>query len=612
MQTFFIVALAAAAILLAGCGRQDDIHADTTSTMISLNGIWMFKVDSTKVGEQELWHKPETNRASWDTISVPMHWDSHKLAAYDGMGWYAKSVDVPLGKGPKGAKYAVVFEAVDDNADVWFNGTRVGSQTGYGQRFFFDVTALLKEKNNMIVVRVEDLAGPGGMIGSVKLLRYQNDDDLLKSDSWYASPVASPDWVRDAVLYEIDPRMFSEEGTFAAIEKRLPELRRLGVTVLWLMPIHPIGVKNRKGKIGSPYSVKDYYRVNPDYGTLEDFTSLIEAAHAQGLHLIIDVVLNHTAWDNPLITEHPDWYTRNADSVIISPNPDWTDVADLNYDKPELRAWMKDMLAYWVNKIGVDGLRCDVSEMVPVDFWRDAFAELRRAKPVFLLAEGATPDLHEDAFDMTYAWNTYDILPSLLSGAQGAAALAEALRRERYLYPEGALRMRFTTNHDKIFYDAPPLTRYGVEGAKAAAVLMHTLPGAPLIYNGQETGSDRRLNHHEKDTIDWRNGDPNGFGTLYETLNRLRREHGTLRRGAMRVIPASAYRNLFLFVREDEGKQMLVAVNLSKDPYDVKIDDPTLAGFMDLYGYCSYTPDATGLSLQIPGFGYWIGVRKRP
>jgi glycosidase len=179
----------------------------------------------------------------------------------------------------------------------------------------------------------------------------------------------SADWVRNAVIYEVYLRSFSREGTFRGLEKRLPELKDLGVTVIWLMPIHPVGELKRKGHLGSPYAVRDYYAVNPEFGTLEDFRSLVRSVHNTGMHIIIDLVINHTAWDNPLITEHPDWYTHDEKREIVSPNKDWTDVADLDYSRQGLRDYMTGMMVYWVRDIGIDGYRCDVAELLPTDFW---------------------------------------------------------------------------------------------------------------------------------------------------------------------------------------------------------------------------------------------------
>jgi glycosidase len=423
-------------------------------------------------------------------------------------------------------------------------------------------------------------------------------------------PAASPPWVRDAVIYECFVRDFSPEGTFRAVERRLPELRALGVTVLWLMPIHPIGELHRKGSLGSPYSVRDFEAVNPDFGSLADFRSLVDAVHREGMRIIIDLVANHSAWDNPLMTEHPDWYTRDASGAAVPPVPDWSDVADLDYSKPALRAWMIGMMLHWVRDLGIDGFRCDVAEMVPHDFWVEACAALRAVKPVLMLAEGAEPDLHDGAFDLTYAWNTYDVLPRLIAGRASARDLGDELRRERLRYPADALHLRFTTNHDKNCYDAPAVRRYGVDGARAMAVLLHTLPGVPLIYNGQEVGTTKKLCLFEKEAIDW-SRDRHGFRRLYTELNALRREYAALREGALTVHDTKQYRSLFAFTRESAEETILVVVNLTKKGAEVTLDEPALAGFERLTGNCAYSTDRDRLGMKVPGFGYFIGVKRK-
>ena len=251
---------------------------------------------------------------------------------------------------------------------------------------------------------------------------------LVKYASVYARK--SADWVKNAVIYEVYLRSFSKEGTLKALESRIPELKKLGVTVVWLMPIHPVGKLLRKGTLGSPYSVQDYYGINPEFGTLDDFNSLVNTVHQEGLKIIIDLVANHTAWDNPMLKEHPEWYTHDASGKIISPNPDWTDVADLNYDSPELRMYMITMMKYWVHDIGIDGFRCDVAELVPTDFWNNARKELDAIKPVMMLSEGTIPEHHIRAFDLTYSWNMYAVLENVIKGSIAATVFDELLTSE--------------------------------------------------------------------------------------------------------------------------------------------------------------------------------------
>ena len=270
------------------------------------------------------------------------------------------------------------------------------------------------------------------------------------------------------------------------------------------MPIHPYGVERKKGTLGSPYAVQDYFDVNPDFGTKDDFQDLVDAVHAEGMHIIIDLVANHTAWDNAWLAEHPAWYTQDSTGTITHPEgTDWTDVADLNYDNPDVRKAMKQVMKYWVEAFGIDGYRCDVAEQVPLDFWKDAIAEVRRIRPVMMLAEGEDPALHRAGFDLTYAWQLYGALKDVWNGAP-ASDFVDVLEEQEQAFPQDALRLRFTTNHDETAWDAPPPVLFGgLDGARAASVLMTTIRGVPLLYNGQEVGVDEPLPLFEKQPISW-------------------------------------------------------------------------------------------------------------
>ncbi len=307
----------------------------------------------------------------------------------------------------------------------------------------------------------------------------------------------------DPVIYEVFVRSFTPEGTFGAMIPRLDGLKELGVDMLWLMPIHPVGEARKKGTLGSPYAIRDYKAVNPRFGTMEEFQALVEEIHARDMRIIIDLVANHTAWDNAWLDEHPEWYTRDDNGEIIHPaGTDWTDVADLNYDEPGVRAAMRDAMRFWVEEVGIDGYRCDVADLVPMDFWSEAIAELRSIKPVLMLAEGSDPELHASGFDLNYAWDTYSAMKDIWRGAP-ADTLLTVLDAERERYGDDA-RMRFTTNHDETAWDDTPLALFGgTAGAQAAAVVAATLPGAFLVYNGQEVGDPQRIPLFEKTTVAW-------------------------------------------------------------------------------------------------------------
>ncbi|MGD0037833.1 MAG: alpha-amylase family glycosyl hydrolase [Bacteroidota bacterium] len=415
----------------------------------------------------------------------------------------------------------------------------------------------------------------------------------------------STTWVKDAILYEVYLRSFSKEGTFQALEKEIPELKKLGVTVIWLMPIHPVGKINRKGTLGSPYSVQDYYAINPEFGTLDDFRSLVNTVHQQGLKIIIDLVANHTAWDNPILKEHPEWYTHDTSGKIISPNPDWTDVADLNYDNPELRKYMITMMEYWVRDVRIDGYRCDVAELVPTDFWEAAVKELNEIKSVMMLSEGTLPEHHIRAFDLTYSWNVYDVLGKVMDGSTPATIFHDLLKTESYQFPKGSLRMRFNTNHDKNVQDGPAVEKFTPQGAKATAVLMFTYPGIPLIYNGEEVANNKRLGLFEKTDIDWSKNTE--FRTLYEELALLRKQHPSLVNGSYYAVQNSENRKVLSFIRIKGRDSVLVVINFgSAMKCTFVLPSNSNNTWKDYFNDIIYEPTENRCDVELPSLGFAV------
>jgi len=539
-----------------------DFHKD--SHMI-LDGEWLFQIDSTDAGKSEEWFRPDYPKTGWTPVQIPNYWDRYHLDGYDGVGWFAKTVTVEDTSGA----LALLFHGVDDDADVWVNGVPVGSHAGYSDAFHLDISDALVRGENHFVVRVFDAGGPGGIYKPVALIPGSEVANALKSPYADRPARVSAEWVRDAVIYEVYLRSFSPEGTFKGLEKRLGELKSLGATVLWLMPIHPVGDVNRKGSLGSPYAVQDYYAINPEFGTLEDFRSLVESVHDRGMKIIIDLVANHTAWDSKLMFDYPEWFTTDNTGAIISPNADWTDVADLNYNHHELRKYMIAMMEYWVRDIGIDGFRCDVAELVPTDFWDIARGQLDKIKPVMMLSEGTIPEHHLKAFDITYAWNTYDILVKILRDTTAAEMVHTIVQNESLRYPMGSLRMRFNTNHDKNAWDAPAVEKFGREGAKLTAVMMFALPGVPLIYNGEEVGNPFRLDLFEKVPIDWT--DRGGFRKLYEGLTRMRGAHPAFLKGSYMEIGNSNPREVYSFARVHGDQIALCVFNCDNQPNTVTL-----------------------------------------
>jgi len=377
----------------------------------------------------------------------------------------------------------------------------------------------------------------------------------------------SPAWVHDGVIYEIFPRQFSPQGDFNGVTAQLDRLQQLGVTVLWLMPIHPVGKLKSKGTLGSPYAVRDYYGINPEYGTAADLHHLVSEAHKRNLKLIIDIVANHTSWDSVMMTT-PAFYTHDASGKIIPPMPDWSDVADLNYDNAPLRRYMIDMLKYWIREFDLDGFRCDAAGMVPTDFWEQARVELSTLKPdIVMLAEWDDPALTARAFDLDYAWKLYGTLSDVLEGRQPASAVREQWSRDAAQYERGALRMRFSDNHDQ----DRAITRYGQRAALAASALMFTLDGVPLLYDGMEVGDTAESGAaalFEKLPILWSIAERRPqFPRFYQQIIALRKAHPALRSTEVTWVHNSDESRILSFARHGAGETLLIAVNLSTQPF---------------------------------------------
>lgn len=386
--------------------------------------------------------------------------------------------------------------------------------------------------------------------------------------------VSHADWTRDAVLYQINTRQFTREGTFRAAQAHLPRLADMGVDILWLMPIHPIGAVNRKGGMGSPYSVRDYRAVNPDLGTEADLRAFVDEAHRLGMKVILDWVANHSAWDNPLTASHPEWYARTPEGAMMPPlGTDWSDVVAFDYRQPALRAYMTGSLTYWVREFGIDGYRADVAGFVPTDFWETARAEMERIKPVFMLAEWEQRDLHARAFDATYAWTWKDAMKRAAKATAaegGAGALRGYYAEQANTWPRAAYRMVYTDNHDQNAWDGVAADIYG-PAHPAAMALAFTGSGMPLIHNGQEADLAHQLAFFEKDEIKWQEG---RHAALLKQLVALKTRHSALWNGEhgapMVEVPTTDARDhVFAFTRGDAGKRVFAVFNLAPTPREV-------------------------------------------
>jgi|WetSurMetagenome_2_1015567.scaffolds.fasta_scaffold35000_2 cyclomaltodextrinase / maltogenic alpha-amylase / neopullulanase len=586
------------------------VHAQLPAPRLSLDGEWFFSTDTSKSGIVRQWFADSAGRSTWTRVQAPAPWETYPgLSNFDGWGWFYRTFSLESVSEP----LTLHFAGVDDDAVVWVNGMCIGEHAGWTDPFALDASRALRRGTNSIAILVKDYAGGGGLVGPVTLIAARSLDELEKSPYYGTPALKSADWVKDATIYSVYLRSASPEGTFGGFEKRLPELKAMGVTVLWFLPIHPVGLKERKGSLGSPYAVQDYEGINPEFGTMLDFKRLLASAHRLGLKVIIDLVANHTSWDSKLILQHPEWFTHDASGKIIPPNADWTDVADLDYSQPGLRKYMIGMMRWWVKDIGIDGFRCDVAEMVPTDFWNDARASLNKVKPVMMLAEGSIPELHAKAFDLTYAWNVYDILQAMLEGRKPVTLLDNALRNERLRFPAGSLRMRFTTNHDKNAWDAPATKKFGHDGLRLATILVNTLPGVPLLYTGEEVENDRVLGLFEKVPVDWNRS--REMGDLWKKLFALRVEHKSLSRGEMVRLNVSPDSSVFGFARAAGADRAVSILNFSSEPKTVTLAFPMdrlFAGqrvvvLKDALSGAILTLDKQGVaSVTIPGRGGWL------
>lgn len=410
-----------------------------------------------------------------------------------------------------------------------------------------------------------------------------------------------PEWSKNATIYEVNVRQYSKEGTFAAVEKDLPRIKNLGIDIIWLMPIHPIGEKNRKGTLGSYYSVKNFRGINPEFGTMQDFKNLVNKIHEMGMHVIIDWVGNHSAWDNPLAKEHSDWYTKTKEGNF-QPTPwyDWDDVIDFDYNKPELRKYMTESLKFWITETNIDGYRCDTAGFMPTDFWDEARKELDQIKPIFMLAEWESRDLLKNAFDMEYSWSLYEKMKDATTRNKGIANLVEYLAHDVNTFPRNAYRMTFVENHDMNSWNGTPQKNFGA-GLETAMVFAATVNGIPLVYNGQEAGLDRSLNFFEKDPIVWKESP---YFEMYQKLFKLKHDNQALWNGKyggemIRVVNDKQDK-IISFYRENSGDAVLPIFNFSNETVSVNLQTNYFKGnYSELFSHKKYIlTEETSLTMK--------------
>jgi alpha-amylase len=385
------------------------------------------------------------------------------------------------------------------------------------------------------------------------------------------------EWSYDSNIYEVNLRQYTIEGTFEAFSKELPRLRQMGVEILWFMPITPISVQKRLGTLGSYYACSDYTTTNPEFGSMDDFRKLVTVAQTLGFKVLIDWVANHTGWDHRWTREHPEYYKRNHQGSFYDSNG-WEDVIDLDYNNPELRRAMVEAMKFWVEACGIDGFRCDMAMLVPLDFWRSARIELDAVKKLFWLAE-CEEIAYQEVFDVVYAWRFLHTMEAYWKKEKGIDGIDADLRFYDKDFLPTAMHALFTSNHDENSHSGSEYERMG-DAAKPFAVLCSAWNGIPLIYSGQELPNKKRLKFFDKDFIDW-TGDY-ALNDFYSTLLHLRKRNMALRAGnpSVKTYRLSIHVNekVFAFLRRQAGQEVLVILNLSRDAISYSITDPIVKG----------------------------------
>ncbi|WP_194766271.1 alpha-amylase family glycosyl hydrolase [Tamlana sp. I1] len=423
----------------------------------------------------------------------------------------------------------------------------------------------------------------------------------------YGSPFANMPQPKDAIIYQVNLRAFSNSGTLNGVKEGLSRIKSLGANVVYLMPIYPVGVLNSVGELGSPYSVKDYKAVGEEYGTLEDLRTLVDEAHKMDMGVILDWVANHTSWDNAWITEHPEWYqTDDSGNIIAPPGTGWNDVAQLDYNNTELRKAMIDAMSYWVYNANIDGFRCDFADGVQQSFWSEAISTIRSIKnqEMIMFAEGTRRDHFDVGFDYTFGFKYFETLKKVFSEGQPASSIQNA-NAEEYSnnYDDKNRIIRYTTNHDVNITDGTPLELFGgKQGSLATFVVAAYMKSVPMIYNGQEIGYAERIPFFNRSPIDWSTADADVLAE-YQKIIEFRKNSDAIKRGAYSGYSSNT---VSAFTMKTNNETVLVLSNLTNS--NVKYIVPaTLSGSWSN----GFTGQATPLNTEITLSPYQYLVLKK-
>lgn len=452
----------------------------------------------------------------------------------------------------------------------------------------------------------------------------QEETKVVTEEKVAIQPISASD-LETAVIYEANIRQYSPEGTFEAFTKDIPQLKQLGVKVIWLMPVFPISETKRKATggedskfatdfpeaeqdkyLGSYYAVSDFTKINPEFGTIENFRDLVNTAHDNGIYVILDWVPNHTGWDHTWLKTNPEYYTQNDKGEVVHPvDTDWTDVADLNYDNQEMRKAMIADMTYWLTNEGVDGFRCDVAGSVPTDFWEQAIPKLRAKKDIFMLAEAWKPELLKAGlFDMGYAWDRHHAMNAIAQGEKDATEFTTALQTDFDRYEADDILMNFVTNHDENSWNGTIKERMGETGEMMTA-LAYVTPGMPLIYSGQEYDLDHRLLFFEKDSF------PHTKGKTWKVLEKLAtlKQNNAALHGGKASAKYNAIdngENVISFSRTKENDEVVFIANVSEE--NIKVSLPQKGTYVDYMS--NQTVELNGDAIPLAEKTYKILVKQ--
>ena len=423
--------------------------------------------------------------------------------------------------------------------------------------------------------------------------------ESIEEDVQARDHIEHPEWSKSANIYEVNIRQYTKEGTFKAFEDHIPRLKEMGVDVLWLMPIHPIGEEKRKGKLGSYYSIQDYKAVNPNFGTMQDFKDLVEATHEHDMKLFLDWVPNHTAWDHAWVDEHPEYYMKDSTGAITY-EADWTDIAQLNYENKELWDKMIDRMKYWIDETNIDGYRVDhAGHDIPLDFWKKAIPEVNKLKEDFFwLAEWNTPDMHP-WFDATYTWEYFHLTTDIAKGEASVDEITDYMAQQEERFPSHAYRLYFTTNHDENSWNGTDEELFG-DNFENFAVMAATIDGMPLVYSGQEAALDKRLEFFERDPIEW---DGFEYEDFYRTLFELKDRNEALWNGQYGgefvAVPTESSGQTYAYKRVKGDHEVFVILNFEDSEQNISF--PNLeesTEYTDVFGQENIIIDSEGVTLD--------------